>query len=536
MKKRIAALLAFAMTLSMTACTQGQAESTPTPTPPASKEPVQEARFTPGTYEATISSVGGPLTVSVEVDENTIKAITVTELNDTPIIGEAAVDQLTADMLANQTANVDAATGATLTSFSFRSAVTDALKKAGGAPSEKASFAAPAQTDMDADVVVVGGGMAGLSAALAAADHGVKVVLLEKSAYLGGIMLVSDQSSLVTGFEPTYDYWNGAVEQVIAMGMPLENSEANGRRSMSAPSNPEPNLTARFTKSFQEVAAKYGIQIMTSTPAVDLIIDGGKVTGVVAQPRGQETFKITAGSVVLATGGFSGNAELVAQYYPYASGARYVGVGGAKGDALAWVEPLNAKLVGMDAEFCSFYSVNPSTGFNAQYASGAHYYVRADGTWISEDTSYNTGSQRVYTEIGSETYYSITPTPSGKNSYERLVLAGTSQKFNTLEEIAKELDMPKLLETAEANNFPKEGPYYVGKAVAGIYGTYGGLATDINGHVLNESDEVIPGLYAAGEVLGSRCYQSTGSYMGGIGVAFANGNLAGNAAATDIAK
>ena len=72
------------------------------------------------------------------------------------------------------------------------------------------------------------------------------------------------------------------------------------------------------------------------------------------------------------------------------------------------------------------------------------------------------------------------------------------------------------------------------EGVACIYGTYGGIYADDASRVLNENDEVIPGLYAAGEVIGSREYQANGAYAGGLAPAFAVGYIAANSAAEDI--
>jgi len=72
------------------------------------------------------------------------------------------------------------------------------------------------------------------------------------------------------------------------------------------------------------------------------------------------------------------------------------------------------------------------------------------------------------------------------------------------------------------------------EGVACIYGTYGGIYVDDTSRVLNENDEVIPGLYAAGEVIESREYQANGAYGGSLAPAFAVGYIAVNSAAEDI--
>ena len=81
--------------------------------------------------------------------------------------------------------------------------------------------------------------------------------------------------------------------------------------------------------------------------------------GVTAQPRGHEEFTIRAGAVILCTGGFSSNRDLVEQYLPYAVGARAMGLGANTGDALAWVSEIGAKTDMLDAADSSFMLANP---------------------------------------------------------------------------------------------------------------------------------------------------------------------------------
>lgn len=501
-----------------------------------------EGTFAPGTYEATVASVGGPLTVSVEVDENTIKSVVVTEVNDTPGVCDAAVERIPAEIVRTQSLGVDAVTGATLTSLFLRNAVTAALQQAGEASKDSAHYAAPAQQNMQADVVVVGGGIAGMSAALAAADRGASVVLLEKNAFIGGDLLISDQAVTMAETGVLFAGWDAALDQLGQMGMGIvpETVEYPGYgvfSQVSIPDTDQPNVSNAYVKNFLKVAEEKGIVILTDTPGIGLLTSDGAVRGVQAQPKGQETFEIEAGAVILATGGFSSNAELVSEYLPYAAGARAVGLGGNRGDALAWVAELDAKLVEMTTDYASFYTVSPSTGYYTEMGTAISHFINLDGTLITDDTNYNIGAMKVYREIGNTPFYSLCAVSecNAPEEYAHMVLAGSVAEFATLDEIIEAYDMPALKQTAEQIALA-DGPYYIGKSIAGIYGTYGGIQTDADGRVLNNSDAIIPGLYAAGEVMGSRDYQATGVYGGGLGPALATGTYAGNAAASDIAR
>ena len=177
MKKRVSALfLAMALTLGLAAC-GGKAE--PTPEAPQSVT---------GTGEGT--GYGGAIKVEVTLsaDKTVIEEINVTEQNETESIGGKAIELLTASVKENQTVNLDAVTGATLASEGFLGAVKAAIENAGG---DVASFSAAVEKDgetqtLDVDVVVVGAGGAGMTAAIAAAQAGKKVVILEKTAIAGG--------------------------------------------------------------------------------------------------------------------------------------------------------------------------------------------------------------------------------------------------------------------------------------------------------------------------------------------------------------
>ena len=151
--------------------------------------------FTPGTYEATVDSVGGPLTVAVTVSEDRIEEVAIVENHDTDGVCDVPMARIPQEIIDNQSINVDSVSGATLTSIFLKNAVKDALAQATDdlAPyQEKVAWSAPAQSDMDVDVVVVGGGISGMAAAVNAAANGKKVVVLEKLAIIGGDALISN--------------------------------------------------------------------------------------------------------------------------------------------------------------------------------------------------------------------------------------------------------------------------------------------------------------------------------------------------------
>ena len=151
--------------------------------------------YTAGTYTASADGNNGPVTVEVDFDDSAITAVRVTEHAETAGICETPIERIPAAIVENQSLAVDAVAGATNTSNAILAAVEDCVKQAGGDPEalKGAVESAPTEEleDMSADVVVVGGGIAGLTAALTAAQAGADVILVEKQAVVGGSGLLT---------------------------------------------------------------------------------------------------------------------------------------------------------------------------------------------------------------------------------------------------------------------------------------------------------------------------------------------------------
>ncbi len=160
---------------------------------------VDNGLLVPGTYTATAHGAKHDLTVEVDVTENEITDIRVTEANDSPFVSEAAIAKMPARILEKQSVAVDAVTGATLTSAAIRNAVSDCLVQAGANLSDWSTKETVRQgQDVNVDVLVVGGGTSGLTAALAAktndalsnVDSGLDVMIVEANGYAGGNMAI----------------------------------------------------------------------------------------------------------------------------------------------------------------------------------------------------------------------------------------------------------------------------------------------------------------------------------------------------------
>lgn len=240
----------------------------------------------------------------------------------------------------------------------------------------------------ETDIVIAGGGLSGLSAALTAAESGVRAILLEKMPFLGGAGLFPEGS---LGIGTRYQKEKGittTTDQVFARVMEFHHWRCNasvirtllnesgrtidwlmdhgvrieGIRTMFPP---EKSLHvwhifegrgARVVKMLSDHIKAKGVPILTRTPAKKLLIDDRRVvTGVEAVDAEGRTVTIGAGAVVVATGGFASNKEMLKRYVPDVSAAgmaklmyRGPAVDGRTGDGINLALSVHASLTGMD--------------------------------------------------------------------------------------------------------------------------------------------------------------------------------------------
>ena len=482
--------------------------------------------MTPGSYSATVDSVGGPMTVTVTVSGDRIENVAIDEIHDTEGIRDAVLERYPTAIVENQSINIDAVSGATLTSTFMKMAIRQALSQATDnldAFQTKVSFEAPAQTDMEADVVVVGGGIAGLMTAFSASMKGYSVILLEELAYIGGNSLVSGQIDCSDGEEWTeilnylnengaqlqfVDFFGGAVQRIVPTYEVAETEVMN-----------------EICGQLRSLAEAKGLKVLTETPAVDLIIEDGAVKGVVAKPLNQPEFNVTARATVLACGGFQGNADMIAEYLPFASGAMRLGPSKGAGSAYTWLKDMDIATRDLAWPLAMFYSISPN-GYHAVCIT--MNYIDENGDLITEDHDYNSGSMETFKAIGNHTFYGVwskteADAVPGLLSMEGHVAAGAIKEFPSMSAILETYDLPHLVDTLTGLGYKEDETYYVAIGRPGIYGTMGGVAVDENYRVVTNAGAAIPGLFATGEVIG-RNYggglngATTSGYEAGIGV------------------
>lgn len=353
-KQRFNKLLLFSVCVVLiVSMLSGCEQTAEQPEAPDSSATTAESAFKTGTYTGEAEGKDGIVKVEVTMEKaDQIKDIKIVGQTETAGLGDSALEKIKEQILANQTLAVDAVSGASLSSEAMLTAVENAVKQAGGditaLKSGGVKKAGAGKTEkLQADVVIVGAGASGVSAAVTAADKGAKVIIVEKTGVIGGASNLSwagkfynssaavengvkvnveqeiadwivnnhwrvDAASIrqyVTKSGDTYDWLKskGYVTTFLNFGgeqlhvLPAYDTREQTLRNMLAAS-----------------VEKNGGQVITETTAQELITDSaGAVTGVIAEKADGTTLEISAKSVVMATGGYAGNKEMVKEAFGF---------------------------------------------------------------------------------------------------------------------------------------------------------------------------------------------------------------------------
>lgn len=464
-KKIISLLLILTMILSFVGCSN--ADSTP-----SDSQSGEATTFKAGTYTAKAKGLGGDVEVEVVVNESTIESVKVLSHSETPGISDPAIENIPANIIKAQGLKVDAISGATVTSEAILAAVTDCLTQAGANIEELKTKVLDAvvleDETIDTDVVVVGSGVAGLSAAVTAAEEGAKVILLEKMGSVGGasiacggeVLAAGSEMQAAQGIEDTAEglkeYWleigKGKInEEIVSF---IADNSANTVNWLAERGVKFRNVTfsyyyptqsvyrnhatetfsgADFVLPLKEKAESLGVEIRLQTPAVSLINDNGTIKGVVAENAGR-TVTINAKSTILATGGYANNKELVEQYMPNVKGYGTALGEAHNGDGLIMAREVGAEIVANGG------------GIVAPMDLGATRYVDAGGIFLNvtptgerfanENEYWFKRAATLYHELGFSNYFAITDSKLDNENLEKAVENGTAFKADTIEELA----------------------------------------------------------------------------------------------------
>lgn len=589
--KLLGGLLALTILVSGCTGTPATPSTTPsvTPTPTESTAPSAPAaglNFTPGTYEGTGIGYDGELKLSVTVDAASITAINVTSHKETEGIGAAALPVLVEKVVNGQTLAIDSVSGATATSKGFMEAMTDAMGKSGVDMNALTSAAggetaAKDTVTLDTQVVVVGAGGAGLAAALTAAQNGAEVLVLEKMALPGGASSMAGGGTNATGsqWQKEVGIENDSPETVFmdlmknghfsndaatlwlyanTMGVAFdwlvaeegaalpyakETPSASAEHSVGRNFSPEGGGAGVVNALLAKCEAE-NVKVMLETPAQELMSEGGKVVGVKALGADGTPYVINAEKVIIATGGFGANTDMLADEV---KNLPYAGAVGATGDGLNMTAAIGAATLNMDKVNIQPHSIILPTGRGqhtfqgclAMYGGTGSILVSDQGLrFVNEKGSADAIKQAMlknehsYLIMDAASYETYIATCIASRNFtkeqadEWLAANGAMDPVfatgATLEELAGVVGMPgdaladsvakynSAVTAGEDAEFGRkvsapmagEGPYYAVEMNLRYYATLGGLHVNDNMQVLNEQGAPIEGLYAAGEVVG----------------------------------
>ena len=362
--------------------------------------PLEAAAMTDGTYTASGASYQrsgsdkNTVTLNVTVKDNAVTAIEVADYGDTPAIGGMAFDQLAAEVIAAQSLGVDSIAGATVSTAGFMAAMGDALAQAGAnvdewkaRPVEKR---APETVELPTDIVIIGAGSAGLSAAVEAVDLGAKVIVVEKQEVLGSSTTRSEGFIQAAGTQYQRDHGvEGDTEEQLfkdimtvyasepmveseliehaAMnsieliefyqekGVPFNHLEAISKNELrNVPRNHcVEGGGGGITASLYEYLKGTDAQVLLGTPCTELVMDGKAVVGIKATNKYGDDITIRANSVILAAGSYTANPELFAELHPLLKPEAVSGSG--DGDAYYLSKQANADIVKLDYVQMMYY-------------------------------------------------------------------------------------------------------------------------------------------------------------------------------------
>jgi fumarate reductase flavoprotein subunit len=437
-------------------------------------------------------------------------------------------------------------------------------------------------SELEADVVVVGGGGAGLAAAIEAADQGASVILLEKMAYLGGNTRIcgglvpgaGTELQRAAGIEDSPEKYaqdimkaNGntgdpelvrvATEEAADFVPWFESLGAKFLKVVPFPGNSvdrlhlEESLSgAGLVQVLEEAARARNVEIMLETTATSLVKDvNGAITGVKATTKDGKEITVGAKAVVLAAGGYAGNKEMLAEYIPVMENAGLLGHPGNVGDGIRMGIEAGADVRCIDA-YCPHAAVNPEKTLLITWEMimrGGIIINEQGNRFVDETIGYAKCAPELAQQSNGRGYLifdgNVASQVEKTASYQSVIKEAAS-----IEELADTIGVDKanLAATIETyNNAAIEGQDEFGRTTFGkpfegtLYSievnsyllfTTGGLRIDTEARVIDTEGEVIPGLYAAGENAGTTVAgEGYSGYITGEGLlsAFAFGRIAG---------
>ena len=573
--KQAKIIMAVALSLSLTACNL----------PSGSKK--SDVKMKDGTYTSVQEGHNGSVKVETTISENKITDVKVLENSETEGLATPALTQVPDQIVEYQTVHPDVVSGATYTTVAITAAVKDAVKQAGGDPdafkNDIPNQEKGKKESLETDVVVVGGGGAGMVATSRLEQLGKKVIVVEKTSSLGGTIRVSGGNQVVQGSEApkklgvTDDSADSMKEDFLKNGGNLNDTElldiysANVGQTtdwlmsdLHVSYNEEAGLhkLAEYSKNRElayqggglgvakvlaQAVEDSGAQVLLNTTVKELIVENGTVVGVKAVTNLGKEYTIKAKQVVLASGGYGNNAELLPAI---AKEGLFYGLDSSMGEGLEMAKrDVNANTTHMEyiKEYPNGVETSPkhaksTIAGNIPILSSNGILVNQDGKRVVNEKASNHDILNVLQQQKNQTLYLVMDSASFAVWKTKLKNAGLTEETidqyvanngstepiftsgKTLEEAAKaaKIDGKALQETVDKFNgyvaagvdedFQRnpdylktpigDGPYYIVEQKARYASTMGGLDVNNTLQVMNKDGNPIAGLYAAGEIIG----------------------------------
>ena len=566
-----------------------------------------------GDFTGTAKGFGGDVTVTLTLTDGKITGCTAEGADETKGVGSKAIEQLPAAIAESGSIAVDGVSTATITSNAIKEAAAAAITAAGLKPEDFQTAvennAEPAEdSTVDTDIVIVGAGGAGMTAALTATSEGKSVVIVESQPVVGGnsVRATGGMNAGKTVYQDENEFGESAGvektlktaaekyadnETITALAKTVSEQWAEyqknptgyfdsvelmeldtmiGGKGINDPalvetlcSNSadaidwldEHGITLHSVSSFggasvkrihrpvdaegktvsvgsymipllEENCEKAGVQILLNTTANEILTDAsGAAVGIKATGSTGETVTVNAKAVVLTTGGFGANLDMVVEYKPELKGFMTTNAAGAQGQGIEMATAIGAGTVDMDQiQIHPTVEANTAALITEGLRGDGAVLINAEGKrFIDEVGTRDVVSAAEIAQTGSYSWLVVDQAMVDASSViQGYIKKGYTVTGQTYEELAKAMgvDEAAFAETmktwngyVEAKNDPDFGrtsfakaldtaPYYAIKVTAGVHHTMGGLKINTNTEVLKADGSVIPGLFAAGEVTG----------------------------------
>lgn len=343
-------------------------------------------------YSASAKGFGGEVTVTLTIENGAITGAVAEGDAETAGIGSNAIEKLPVQMVEYNSVELDAVAGATISSQAVLTAAVDALAQAGLAPADLVSKAVPETKEEPAkpvfdnpDVIIVGAGSSGMNAAIAAAEAGAKVYLIDQNDATGGSIRYAGGTTSAACAQMQIDA--GKVDSpenfaadIERMGGGTNIPELTRKHTENAAAavdwldqelkldfgDRQPKMSGSYdafnvereyrvtgggvviADAVRKVLDQYidagSVSLMLNTRVDDIIIEDGAVVGVVIDDEAKTEYR--ADAIILATGGYCHNEELLKRYNfdnVLSSAPSFV-----TGDGYVFAEKAGAKFNNMD--------------------------------------------------------------------------------------------------------------------------------------------------------------------------------------------